>query len=144
MHVAPACAGSGEGSDHLGLLYTAPFPAFLQEAVSRTWTRDLMVTRQQLYHCAKAQGKASNSTRKNFWSSFHLQWVWTTWGTTVWKYGLYIWIHRACLLVNYDMANSWHSIRYGVKTSPLNAKIFFYKQNNRNWYYLLFSYDDNM
>ena len=33
---------------------TQSFPTFLQEAVSRTWTRDLMVTRQQLYHCAKA------------------------------------------------------------------------------------------
>jgi hypothetical protein len=35
---------------------TQPFPAFLQEAVSRTRTRDhdLMVTRQQLYRCAKA------------------------------------------------------------------------------------------
>ena len=36
MHVAPACAGSGEGSDHLVLLYgKQPLLAFLQEAVSR-------------------------------------------------------------------------------------------------------------
>jgi hypothetical protein len=31
------------------ILCTQPLPAFLQEAVSRTWTRDLMFTRQQLY-----------------------------------------------------------------------------------------------
>ncbi len=35
-------------------LYTQSFPAFLQEAVSRTQTHDLMVTRQQLHHCAMA------------------------------------------------------------------------------------------
>jgi hypothetical protein len=36
------------------ILCTQSFPAFLQEAVSRTWTHDLVVTRQQLYRCAKA------------------------------------------------------------------------------------------
>jgi hypothetical protein len=35
----------------LWVLCTQHFPAFLQEAVSRTWTHDLMVTRQQLYLC---------------------------------------------------------------------------------------------
>jgi hypothetical protein len=35
VHVAPACTGSGEGSDHLGSC-TQPFPTFLQEVVSRT------------------------------------------------------------------------------------------------------------
>jgi hypothetical protein len=49
VHVAPTCAGSRDGSDHFG-----PFSAILQEVVSRTWTHDLMVTRQQRYRCAKA------------------------------------------------------------------------------------------
>ena len=35
VHVAPACAGSGEGSDHLGSFCTQPSPAFLQEAGTR-------------------------------------------------------------------------------------------------------------
>jgi hypothetical protein len=43
VHEAPALHGSGEGSDHLGSLYVA-----FQEAVSTTWTRDLLATRQHL------------------------------------------------------------------------------------------------
>jgi hypothetical protein len=34
-------------------LCTQLFPAFLQEDVFRTWTHNLMVTRQQLYHCVR-------------------------------------------------------------------------------------------
>jgi hypothetical protein len=48
MHVVSACAGYREGSDHfgsLGLMY-ATFPYI--------FARDLMVTRQQLYRCARA------------------------------------------------------------------------------------------
>jgi hypothetical protein len=37
----------------LWVLCMQPSPAFLQEAVFRTWTHDLMVTRQQLYRCAR-------------------------------------------------------------------------------------------
>jgi hypothetical protein len=33
----------------LWVLCTQSFPAFLQEAISRTWTDNLMVTKQQLY-----------------------------------------------------------------------------------------------
>jgi hypothetical protein len=47
MHKAPACAGSREGSNHIESYVRWPFLAFLQEAISRTWTHDLMVTRQQ-------------------------------------------------------------------------------------------------
>jgi hypothetical protein len=118
VHVAPACAGSGEWSDHFGsyvrslsrhcckrlfpglelmtswsqgnnftvvlglpflffkkrqpgarsshlcrvrgrvrplwVLCTQPLLAFLQEAISKTGTHDLMVTRQQLYCCTRA------------------------------------------------------------------------------------------
>jgi hypothetical protein len=53
MHKAPACAESREGSGPLWVLCMQPFPAFLQEVVSRTLTHDLMVTRQQLYRCAR-------------------------------------------------------------------------------------------
>jgi hypothetical protein len=38
----------------LWVLCTQPFSAFLQEAISMTWTHDLKVTRQQLYSCTKA------------------------------------------------------------------------------------------
>jgi hypothetical protein len=38
----------------LWVLCTQHFPTFLQEAVSRTWTHELMVTRKQFYHCARA------------------------------------------------------------------------------------------
>jgi hypothetical protein len=38
----------------LWVLCTQPFLAFLQEAISKTWTYDLMVTRQQLYRCVRA------------------------------------------------------------------------------------------
>jgi hypothetical protein len=38
----------------LWVLCSHHFPAFLQEAVFRTWTHDLMVTRQQLCRCARS------------------------------------------------------------------------------------------
>ena len=50
---APAYAGSGKGSHHL-VYCTQPYPVFTQEAISRTWTRDLSVTWQQLYLSVKA------------------------------------------------------------------------------------------
>jgi hypothetical protein len=36
VHLAPACAGFGEGSNQLGSYVRQPFPAFLQEAVPKT------------------------------------------------------------------------------------------------------------
>jgi hypothetical protein len=41
VHVATACVGSGKGSDHFGS-YVITFPAFLQEAASKTlmWEYD--------------------------------------------------------------------------------------------------------
>jgi hypothetical protein len=38
----------------LWVLCTQHSPTFLQEAVYRTWTHDPMVTKQQLYRCARA------------------------------------------------------------------------------------------
>ena len=49
VHVAPACVGSREGSDHFGSIVH-----------SLSLTRDLLVTRQQLYHCAKAPLRVPN------------------------------------------------------------------------------------
>jgi hypothetical protein len=46
---SPVCARSGEGSHYFGSLCMQPFSVFPQEPVSRTWTHDLMVTRQQHY-----------------------------------------------------------------------------------------------
>jgi hypothetical protein len=56
VHVAPVCIGSKEGSDHFGSYVRSLSLHYykLKEAVSRTWTHDLMVTRQQLYRCARA------------------------------------------------------------------------------------------
>jgi len=46
---APAYAGSGKGSHHYWCIVCSLTLFFIQEAVSRTWTRDLLVTWQQLY-----------------------------------------------------------------------------------------------
>jgi hypothetical protein len=48
VHVAPTCAGFKEGS------YVCSISLHLQEAVSKTWTHNLMVTRQQLYRYTRA------------------------------------------------------------------------------------------
>jgi hypothetical protein len=53
VHVASACAGSEEVSDHF-VSYVRSISVFLQEAVLQDLTHDLMVTRQQLYRCAGA------------------------------------------------------------------------------------------
>jgi hypothetical protein len=51
VHVAHTCTRSGEVFGHV--LCIQHFPVFLQEVVYRTWTHNLMVTKQQRYRCAR-------------------------------------------------------------------------------------------
>jgi hypothetical protein len=51
VHEAPALRGSREGSDTVGVY--AVFPCKFARGCFHD-TRDLLVTRRQLYHCAKA------------------------------------------------------------------------------------------
>jgi hypothetical protein len=51
VHVAPACAGSGEGSDHFGSIVRS----LSLHLCKRQFPELELVTRQQLYHRAKAQ-----------------------------------------------------------------------------------------
>jgi hypothetical protein len=50
----PLCMGSKEGLDPLVVCVRSLSLQILQEAVSTTRTHDLLVTRRQFYHCAKA------------------------------------------------------------------------------------------
>jgi hypothetical protein len=52
VHVAPACAGSGEGSDHFGSYVRSLYLHFCKRLFPRR-THDLMATRQQLYCCVR-------------------------------------------------------------------------------------------
>jgi hypothetical protein len=54
VHEAPALRGVWEGVGPHWVIVGSLSLQILQEAVSMTWTRDLLATRQQLYHCAKA------------------------------------------------------------------------------------------
>jgi hypothetical protein len=44
VHVAPACVGSGGGSDHFGSYVRSIFLHFYKK---------IFLTRQQIYHCAR-------------------------------------------------------------------------------------------
>jgi hypothetical protein len=51
VHVTPTCSGSEEESDHFRSYVRSI--SFLKDVVSSTWTHDIMVTRQQVYHCTR-------------------------------------------------------------------------------------------
>jgi hypothetical protein len=52
VHVAPACVGSGEGSDHFGSDVRSHFLHFCK-SLFLGLAHDLMVTWQQLYRCTR-------------------------------------------------------------------------------------------
>jgi hypothetical protein len=56
VHVAPACAGFGEWSDHFGSYVRSLSLHFCKSLFSgiEPMSHDLMVTGKQLYHCARA------------------------------------------------------------------------------------------
>jgi hypothetical protein len=54
VHVATACTGSEEGSNHFGSNVRNISLHFCKRLFSKTWTHDLMVTREQLYRYARS------------------------------------------------------------------------------------------